>query len=112
LLIRPTATCWRASEPKNGKFKQVLLINFCSRYQESTTDPDKIREAGNKLFTDTKYETATAMYDRAIRYAPDLPVLYLNKALSQLRSGHFEGALESAKSALELDGNREKAIYR
>jgi hypothetical protein len=59
-----------------------------------------------------KYETATAMYDRAIRYALDSPLPYLNKAFSQLRSGYFEGALESAKTALELGGNREKALYR
>jgi hypothetical protein len=75
-------------------------------------DPDTIREEGNKHFLAKNYETATFMYNRAIRYTPNMPVLYLNRASSQLRSGYFEGAYESAKLALDKGGDREKALFR
>jgi hypothetical protein len=75
-------------------------------------NPDVIREEGNKCFLRTDYEAATFLYNRAIRYAPDMAVLYLNKASSQLRFGSFEGAYESAKTALDKRGDREKALFR
>jgi hypothetical protein len=76
------------------------------------TDPDKIKEEGNKRFLSRDYEVAILLYNRAIRYAPDMAVLYLNRASSQLRYGSFDGAYKSAKIALGKGGDREKALYR
>jgi hypothetical protein len=88
------------------------LISLCFRHIEATTDPDKIKEEGNKCFSIKNYEAATFIYNRAIRYAPDMPVLYLNRSSSQMRSGYFEDAYESAKLALDKGGDREKALFR
>lgn len=52
------------------------------------------------------------LYDRAIRYDPGNPVLYLNKASNCLRSGYFKLGYESAKFGLDKGGDREKALQR
>jgi tetratricopeptide (TPR) repeat protein len=73
---------------------------------------DEIRQLGNNHFLNKDYETATRLYDRAIRYSPDLAVLYLNKASSCLRSGYVQKAYDAAKIGLEKGGDPEKALYR
>lgn len=88
------------------------MNNQYLRYVSSTKDVGKIREQGNELVKQNDYNGALKLYNRAIRYNPEVPVLYLNKAFACLRSGYFNDAYEAAKIGMEKGGDREKALYR
>ena len=75
-------------------------------------DPEHWRKMANDCFAKGDYNSALKLYDRAIRYNPELPVLYLNKAMTCLRIGAFQMAYEAANIALKKGGDREKALYR
>uniref|UniRef100_A0AC35F2E6 SET domain-containing protein n=1 Tax=Panagrolaimus sp. PS1159 TaxID=55785 RepID=A0AC35F2E6_9BILA len=75
-------------------------------------DAEVWREKANEVFKKGNYRSALNMYNRGIRYNPELPVLYLNKALTCLRTGAFYEAYEAAEFALEKNGDREKALFR
>uniref|UniRef100_A0A914Z667 SET domain-containing protein n=1 Tax=Panagrolaimus superbus TaxID=310955 RepID=A0A914Z667_9BILA len=70
------------------------------------------QKEANECFKKGKYEMALKLYDRAIRFNPELSVLHSNKSLTCLRIGAFYDAYEAAKIGLEKGGNREKALYR
>uniref|UniRef100_A0A914QQ29 Tetratricopeptide repeat protein n=1 Tax=Panagrolaimus davidi TaxID=227884 RepID=A0A914QQ29_9BILA len=75
-------------------------------------DVDVIRKMANNCFIKKDYDGALMLYDRAIRYKPDLAVLYLNKSLTCLKIGAFYMAYNASEIALEKGGDREKAMYR
>ncbi|KAI6177647.1 SET domain-containing protein [Aphelenchoides bicaudatus] len=92
---------------------QELLKKIGAEKHVSMSDnAEQIKASGNQYFQNKDYESATFLYNRAIRCSPDMAVLYLNKSSSQLRSGYFDGAYESAKTGLDKGGDREKALFR
>uniref|UniRef100_A0AC35F0H7 SET domain-containing protein n=1 Tax=Panagrolaimus sp. PS1159 TaxID=55785 RepID=A0AC35F0H7_9BILA len=81
-------------------------------FKPLSKDSEIWRQKANDCFKKEKYKDALMLYDRAIRCNPELPVLYLNKSLTYLRTGAFYMAYESARLALEKGGDREKALFR
>jgi hypothetical protein len=81
-------------------------------FVEKSKDAEVWRQKANECFKNENFEKALFFYDRAIRCNPELSVLYLNKALTCLRTGAFYFAYEAAKIGLEKGGDREKALYR
>uniref|UniRef100_A0AC34FN45 Tetratricopeptide repeat protein n=1 Tax=Panagrolaimus sp. ES5 TaxID=591445 RepID=A0AC34FN45_9BILA len=75
-------------------------------------DAEFWRKEANEYFKTGKYGNALKLYDRALRYNPEISVLYLNKSLTCLKVGAYYEAYKCAKIALDKDGgDREKALY-
>jgi len=63
------------------------------------------------LFAQTgRYEEALEVFDKAIRYRPDIYKFYWGQGLIYRRTGDFESAIKSFKAALELAPD-EAGIY-
>uniref|UniRef100_A0A914Y7R1 Uncharacterized protein n=1 Tax=Panagrolaimus superbus TaxID=310955 RepID=A0A914Y7R1_9BILA len=92
--------------------KLLCKIGAKQWFVSMSEDAEVWKQEANECFKKKDYKKALFLYDRAIRYNPDLPVLYLNKSITCLQTGAFYMAYESAKFALEKGGDREKALYR
>uniref|UniRef100_A0AC34FAR2 SET domain-containing protein n=1 Tax=Panagrolaimus sp. ES5 TaxID=591445 RepID=A0AC34FAR2_9BILA len=108
----------RIDSPTDVIFVDPTDYNFLNKigakklYKSMSKDPEYWRKEANECFKKGKFEEALKLYDRAIRYNPELAVLYLNKSLTCLKMDAFYAAYESAKIAFEKGGDKEKALYR
>uniref|UniRef100_A0AC34FHU8 Uncharacterized protein n=1 Tax=Panagrolaimus sp. ES5 TaxID=591445 RepID=A0AC34FHU8_9BILA len=97
-------------DPTDYEF--LCKIEAKQLYVSMSEDAELWRQEANECFKKKDYKNALFLYDRAIRYNPQLPVLYLNKSITCLQTGAFYVAYKNAKLALEKGGDREKALYR
>ena len=72
---------------------------------------DKLREEGNALVKEEKYEEAIALYDKSCDLWPTEPKLYTNKAFCFLKLNKLEDTLSNCNKALELDPRNVRALY-
>uniref|UniRef100_A0A914Q0F3 SET domain-containing protein n=1 Tax=Panagrolaimus davidi TaxID=227884 RepID=A0A914Q0F3_9BILA len=116
--LQGKAVSLRIDSPTDIIFTDSTDEEFLSKigaskwHKPSTKDVELIRKNANDLFLKGKFDDALMLYNRAIRYSPDLPILYLNKASAYLRKNSFSKAYEAAKFGLEKGGDREKALLR
>ncbi|GMM54141.1 Tah1 protein [Maudiozyma humilis] len=60
---------------------------------------DSFKERGNTFFKAGKYKDAIGCYDHCIKIQPSEIAPYTNKALCQIKSGDYEGAIVSCNEA-------------
>ena len=87
----------------------------------------KVRELGNALFKEGKYEEAARKYDKAVRYAEaeEFPATddevemhkarnlsLLNRAACALKLGKFEQARDDCRTVLQTEGEEENGKAR
>lgn len=63
----------------------------------------ELKDQGNRLFGNRKYEEAIACYSKAIIECPSKPTYFTNRALCYLKLKQWELACEDCKRALDLD---------
>ncbi|VDM24675.1 unnamed protein product [Hydatigera taeniaeformis] len=69
---------------------------------------DMEKEQGNE----SKYEEAIEHYTSAIRLSPENPLFYSNRALALCKLERFASAEADCSTALKIDPNLVKALYR
>lgn len=70
------------------------------------------KEKGNEAFYAGDFDEALTYFTKALDYIPKEPSVWANRALTKLRKGDLVGAEEDCLSALSLDRNYCKALYR
>ena len=81
------------------------------RMEKLISESDKLREEGNALVKEEKYEEAIALYDKCCDLWPTEPKLYTNRAFCFLKLNKLEDTLSNCNKALELDPRNVKALY-
>lgn len=63
---------------------------------------ERIKNEGNVLFKKGKFAAAIDRYTEAMLHAPDMHVIYVNRAMSHLKLERWEKCEEDARMALSL----------
>jgi tetratricopeptide (TPR) repeat protein len=63
---------------------------------------EKIKNDGNALFKKGKFAAAIDLYTEALLHAPDMHVIYVNRAMSYLKLEKWEQCEQDARSALAI----------
>jgi len=81
--------------------------------QQQQQRAQELKEQGNKKFGEGDYSAAAELYTQAIAAnPPGTAVLFSNRANARLKAQEYEGALEDAVRAIELDPTFVKAHHR
>lgn len=80
--------------------------------KNSAAESEKIKDDGNKLFKEKKYNEALEKYSRAISMRPTYPVFYGNRSACYMMLSQFPQALQDAKYSVQLDDKFLKGYSR
>ncbi|XP_031557022.1 uncharacterized protein LOC116293702 [Actinia tenebrosa] len=110
------------------KTVQFKLISHCMGKQDTISEEDaaeelestnfntekanSLREKGNEAVRQQNYEEAIRIYTQAMEFTKDDPRLYSNRALSYLKVGKPEKALQDCENCLKLEERNGKALMR
>ncbi|XP_055383942.1 small glutamine-rich tetratricopeptide repeat-containing protein beta [Condylostylus longicornis] len=105
------------STSNNKKFNPIDLFEL---YQTACleTSPNRgeiaeqIKDNGNRLMKEGKFQEAFLQYNRAITYDPTNPVFYSNRAAAFIRLGQYDKAIGDCKMALVYNPDYGKAYGR
>ena len=111
------------TEPNNGEVQEnvnTLRAKVKERNEKVTpnacTTMEQAKTIGNSLFAHGKYDRASEFYGRAIALATqnneDKANCYSNRAACRQQIHDFKGVIEDANSALAIDPNHVKALFR
>ncbi|XP_016993641.2 small glutamine-rich tetratricopeptide repeat-containing protein beta [Drosophila takahashii] len=98
--------------PKNIDMFELFQSLYIERNPESLALADSIKNEGNRLMKECKYNEALLQYNRAIAFDPKNPIFYCNRAAAHIRLGDNERAVTDCKSALLYNTNYSKAYCR
>jgi len=70
------------------------------------------KNAGNRAFTQGKYEQSIQHYTEAIQLLPDSHVLYSNRSAAYFQLKNWDKALEDAEKCISLDSQFPKGHFR
>lgn len=73
---------------------------------------ESIKNEGNRLMKEGKFQEALLQYNRSITYDPTNPVFYCNRAAAYIRVGQHEKAVADCKMALAYNPEYGKAHGR
>ncbi|KAH8412962.1 hypothetical protein KR009_007183 [Drosophila setifemur] len=98
--------------PKNIDMFELFQSLYIERNPESLALADSIKNEGNRLMKECKYNEALLQYNRAIAFDPKNPIFYCNRAAAHIRLGDNERAVTDCKTALVYNANYSKAYCR
>lgn len=75
-------------------------------------EADKLKQSGNALMSNKKYDEAIAAYDKAIALDPTNAVYYSNRAAAHSSKGDHLSAVGDAEKAISVDVQFIKAYHR
>ncbi|XP_017063903.2 small glutamine-rich tetratricopeptide repeat-containing protein beta [Drosophila eugracilis] len=101
-----------AVAPKNIDMFELFQSLYIERNPESLALADSIKNEGNRLMKECKYNEALLQYNRAITFDPKNPIFYCNRAAAHIRLGDNDRAVTDCKSALLYNTNYSKAYGR
>jgi len=70
------------------------------------------KNAGNRAFTQGKFEQAIQHYTEAIQLLPDSHVLYSNRSAAYIQIKNLDKALEDVEKCISLDSHFPKGHFR
>lgn len=85
---------------------------FIERNPQSLEMAEQIKNDGNRLMKEGKYNEALIQYNRALTFDPKNPIFYCNRAAACIRLGENERAVRDCKAALAYNPNYGKAYGR
>jgi small glutamine-rich tetratricopeptide repeat-containing protein alpha len=91
---------------------EVFLNTFVSVSPERKAEAEQLKNEGNRLMKEEKYQEALNTYSRAISMDATNPVFYCNRAAAYSRMGNYQLAVDDCKMALKYDPNYGKAFGR
>jgi len=77
----------------------------------SAASPAELKDMGNKLYTQRKYDEAIECYSAAIGKNSSVPTYFTNRALCYLKKSQWDLVIKDCKRALDLDSNLVKAHF-
>ena len=77
----------------------------------SKTNPDALKEAGNKAFGNGSFEEAIKYYTQAIELTPS-HIYYANRANAYLELTNFEACIKDCDEAIRIDPKYVKSYIR
>lgn len=92
--------------------KLLRQANALSWFKSEILNFEELKKKANILFIKKDYECTLEFYERALVVQPETGVIYLNMAAVLLQLDRFYEAYKAAKKALEMNENREKALFR
>ncbi|TMW41334.1 hypothetical protein DOY81_013585, partial [Sarcophaga bullata] len=106
-----------ATTSTESKVDQLSLfdlyeMHYLEKNPETLKLAESIKNEGNRLMKDGKYNEALLQYNRAITYDPKNPIFYCNRAAAYSRLGDNERAIIDCKTALVYNPNYGKAYGR
>ncbi|ALC38717.1 Sgt [Drosophila busckii] len=97
---------------RNIDMFELFQSLYIERNPESLALAETIKNEGNRLMKDCKYNEALLQYNRAIAFDPKNPIFYCNRAAAHIRLGDNDRAVTDCKSALLYNANYSKAYCR
>ncbi|XP_017153997.1 small glutamine-rich tetratricopeptide repeat-containing protein beta [Drosophila miranda] len=97
---------------KNIDMFELFQSLYIERNPESLALAESIKNEGNRLMKECKYNEALLQYNRAITFDPKNPIFYCNRAAAHIRLGDNERAVTDCKSSLLYNNNYSKAYSR
>lgn len=79
---------------------------------EDKANADKLKQKGNSLMSNKKYDEAIQTYTEAIKLDSTNPVYYSNRAAAHSSKGDHPSAVGDAEKAIEVDPSYVKAYHR
>lgn len=101
-----------AVEGKEIDLFELFQSLYIERNPQSLQIAESIKNDGNRLMKEGKYNEALLQYNRAITFDPKNPIFYCNRAAAYIRLGDNERAITDCKSALVYNTNYGKAYGR
>lgn len=107
-------------EGDNSQENPLNHIDLFDVYRSTVTDvsPERKQEAeslkneGNRLMKEEKYQEALNTYSKAISLDATNPVFYCNRAAAHSRLGDYQNAANDCRMSLRYDPNYSKAFGR
>lgn len=91
---------------------EIYRSTCCTISSERKQEAENIKNDGNLLMKEEKYNEALNAYNRAISIDATNPVFYCNRAAAFSRMGDYQKAADDCKMALRYDSNYSKAYGR
>uniref|UniRef100_A0A1A9WAJ5 SGTA homodimerisation domain-containing protein n=1 Tax=Glossina brevipalpis TaxID=37001 RepID=A0A1A9WAJ5_9MUSC len=98
--------------PKDINLFEIFEMHYMEKNPDNLKLAETIKNEGNRLMKEGKYNEALLQYNRAITYDPKNPIFYCNRAAAYIRLGENERAVIDCKSALVYNPNYGKAYGR
>lgn len=80
--------------------------------EEKVAESEKLKNEGNRLMKEEKYEEAIQMYTKAINIDPRNPIFYCNRAAAFIRLNNFDRAIADSNLSLRYNPRYSKAFVR
>lgn len=100
------------SAPEKVSLFELFETHYLDKNPEILKVAEAIKNEGNRLMKNCRYNEALLQYNRAITYDPKNPIFYCNRAAAYIRLGDNERAIIDCKSALVYNPNYGKAYGR
>lgn len=91
---------------------EVYRSAFTNVSTERKAEAETLKNEGNRLMKEEKYQEALNTYGRAISLDATNPVFYCNRAAAYSRLGDYQRAAEDCRMSLRYDPNYSKAYGR
>ena len=75
-----------------------------------TVNHEELKNAGNELYKEGKFDEAMILYSKAIQAKPNISIYYSNRALCYYKMRDFSKAFADSNSAYVLDNNNLKGL--
>lgn len=80
--------------------------------EEKVAESEHLKNEGNRLMKEEKYQEALQMYTRAINIDPRNPIFYCNRAAAWIRLGDYDKSISDANQSLRYNPRYSKAFVR
>lgn len=90
----------------------MFLSSYINVSPERKAEAEELKNEGNKLMKEEKYQEALSAYGRAIALDAANPIYYCNRAAAFSRIGEYQKAIDDCHQAIRYDANYGKAYGR
>jgi len=101
------------ANPLNNVDLFELFVNtYVTVNPDRKAEAEQLKNDGNRLMKEEKYQEALNAYGRAIGLDATNPVFYCNRAAAYSRIGEYQKAVDDCNQAIRYDSNYGKAFGR
>lgn len=79
---------------------------------DKVAESEQLKNEGNRLMKEEKYQEAIQMYTKALQIDPRNPIFYCNRAAAWTRIGDYDKSISDANLSLRYNPRYSKAFVR